>query len=88
MSDWPETIYLLPGTGDDGSATWCDHSPFDDVEAVEYVRAPTVHPLALAILRTLLADIECGAIYPHINSLRRDRIEALVSLIRMLENLK
>lgn len=42
----PDRIFLLPGTGQDGETTWCDHNPLsDDSEAREYIALPMWQPM-------------------------------------------
>jgi len=42
--EFPEVIYLLPGTGEDGEATWCDDPApgwdMDPDDAIRYVKQP------------------------------------------------
>lgn len=44
MNEFPEVIYLLPGTGEDGEAAWCeDPAPgtfMDADDAIRYVKQP------------------------------------------------
>lgn len=41
MTYKPDIIYLLHGEGDEGTTTWCDDIPNDDMETTKYANTET-----------------------------------------------
>lgn len=60
--EFPEVIYLLPGTGEGGEATWCDDPApgwaMDPDDAIRYVKQPHDNNAAVAAIQFALEDDE------------------------------